>query len=115
MTEMKPAEIQIRLLYIVKELEQQTEVAATYSTTSLPFAAEMSQIREFATLAGEYGLAYESLVEAIQSHPFVLSCPGRLRSHSWNWALSSDSRQSWQWIVNSIDEITYRIKLMALD
>jgi len=73
MTEMKPAEIQIRLLYIVKELEQQTEVAATYSTTSLPFAAEMSQIREFATLAGEYGLAYESLVEAIQSHPFVLS------------------------------------------
>jgi hypothetical protein len=73
MTEMRPAEIQRRLLCILSELERQSDVAVTYSKDHLSFADKMNQIREFATFAGEYGLAYESLVATIQSHPFLLS------------------------------------------
>jgi hypothetical protein len=73
MTEMRPTEIQRRLLCILSELERQSDVAATYSKDHLPFADEMNQVREFATFAEEYGLAYESLVATIESHPFLLS------------------------------------------
>jgi hypothetical protein len=60
------------LLGILEELEHQQHVAATYSDKFLSYTDEMKQIREFIEV-GEYGLAYEYLVGAIELHLFVLS------------------------------------------
>lgn len=73
MTGLNPSELQRRLLCVLQELEHQRNVASTYSEKFLSYADEMSQIREFIDVAGEYGLAYEYLVGAIELHPFVLS------------------------------------------
>jgi hypothetical protein len=73
MTGLKPSELQSRLLCVLEELEHQQNVGNTYSEKFLSYADEMSQIREFIDVAGEYGLAYEYLVGAIELHPFVLS------------------------------------------
>jgi hypothetical protein len=73
MIEAKRREIETRLLRLLAELEGQVGVAAAYPANALPFSSEMKQIREFIEVAGEYGLAYESLVAAIESHPFALS------------------------------------------
>jgi hypothetical protein len=73
MSEIERTQMETRLLRILGELERQAEVAAAYPANALPFSEEMKQIREFIEVAGEYGVAYESLVAAIESHPFVLS------------------------------------------
>jgi hypothetical protein len=66
-------QIEIRLLTVLKELESQEKVSANYPPHVLQFSDEMKQIHEYVELAGEYGLAYESLVATIESNPFVLS------------------------------------------
>jgi hypothetical protein len=65
-------QLKVRLLAILNELEKQTHVSATYPPHVLPFANEMKQIREYIEV-GEYGLAYESEVATLETHPFVLS------------------------------------------
>jgi hypothetical protein len=73
MTSNQQNELESRLLAVLKELERQEQVSTNYPPHVLQFADEMKQIHEYVELAGEYGLAYESLVATIESHPFVLT------------------------------------------
>jgi hypothetical protein len=66
-------EIKLRLLRVLAELEKQESVADAYPPSVLPFADEMEQIREWVETAGEYEIAYESIVATIGAYPFVLS------------------------------------------
>ena len=70
---LKSSELRVRLLCVLEELESQRNVASAYSDKFLSYDEQMTQIREFIEVAGEYGLAYEYLVGAIELHPFVLS------------------------------------------
>ncbi len=66
-------EIEARLRCVLGEVEGQEDVSACYSPESLPFAEEMEQIHEYIEIAGEYGIAYETLVATIEAHHFLLS------------------------------------------
>ncbi len=66
-------EIEARLLCVLGEIEGQEDVSACYSPEALPFVEEMGQFHEYIEIAGEYGAAYETLVAAIDAHPFLLS------------------------------------------
>jgi hypothetical protein len=66
-------EIESRLLCILNDLERQVSVAANYPSGALSFTGEMLQVREYIEVAGEYGLAYETLVATIEVNPFVIS------------------------------------------
>lgn len=66
------ADLEPRLLCVLGDIERQDSVAATYSPDALPFREEMAQIREYIEVAGEYEIAYETLVAALEKHPFVL-------------------------------------------
>ncbi|WP_432258813.1 hypothetical protein [Cupriavidus sp. TMH.W2] len=65
--------IEANLLFILSEMVSQPEVAAYYPTTTLSYEEQMAQIREFIEMAGEYGLAYEYIVCALESFPFKIS------------------------------------------
>ncbi|WP_354678907.1 hypothetical protein [Cupriavidus plantarum] len=65
--------IEANLLFVLKELEDQPEIAAYYPATTLSYEDQMAQIHEFIELAGEYGLAYEYIGGALESFPFRLS------------------------------------------
>ncbi len=72
MTRLAPNELQNRLLILLDELERQRSVGSTYSDKFLSYEDQMRQIREFIEI-GEYGLAYEYLVGAVELHAFMLS------------------------------------------
>lgn len=61
------------LSFILDEMKTQPGVAHSYSADELQYVEHMEQIREFIVDAGEYGLAYEYIVVALQSLPFMLS------------------------------------------
>ena len=61
-----------RLLCVLSEMRLQSQVATHYGGASLSFDEEMEQIREFIE-AGEYGIAYESIVSSLEDVPFVVS------------------------------------------
>lgn len=65
--------IENNLLFVLEELEKQTEVAKSYPQTVLSYKDQMAQIREFIDIAGEYGLAYESIVGALELFPFKVT------------------------------------------
>jgi len=65
--------VESRLIMILKEMDVQAEVAESYSDDVLSFSDEMEQVREFIEVAGEYGLAFELMVVALEAHPFILS------------------------------------------
>jgi len=73
MNALQDNEVRSRLLSILIELERQREVASSYSPGSLPYVDEMRQLREYIELAGEYAIAYESIVATVETHPFRLS------------------------------------------
>jgi hypothetical protein len=66
-------ELESRLLRVLTELEKQEGVSSSYPSGVLAFVDEMKQIHEYIEIAGEYGIAYETLVATIEAHPFVLS------------------------------------------
>jgi hypothetical protein len=73
MVNARQAEIESRLLCVLSEIEKQRSVSASFPVGVLPFADEMKEIRENIEVAGEYGVAYETLVATIEVYPFVLS------------------------------------------
>lgn len=62
-----------RLLVIIDELGRQAAVGSAYGNSELAFHDEMKQLREYVEYAGEFGVAYESIVASIEGHPFTLS------------------------------------------
>ncbi len=65
--------VETRLRSILNEMNSQSTLESYYSSDSLSFEEEMEQIREYIVEAGEYGLAYESIVINLEEVPFTLS------------------------------------------
>jgi len=61
------------LNFILGEMRAQPEVAKYYNNNMLTYAEHLAQIHEFIADAGEYGLAYEYIVGALDSIPFSLT------------------------------------------
>jgi hypothetical protein len=65
--------IETGLLCILGELETQPEIAAHFPNDIMPYNELMQQLHEWITDAGEYGIAYESIVSLLEIMPFKLS------------------------------------------
>jgi hypothetical protein len=76
---MKPSEDRRKLLegnltFVADDLFAQLEqVDAGRDANRLSCQEQLAQIREFIDLAGEYGLAYESIVALLERYPFQLA------------------------------------------
>ncbi len=73
MNRLNPDLIEERLRLVLTEMREQSNVADHFGGESLSFDEEMEQIREHIEDAGEYGVAYESIVSALEDVPFLLS------------------------------------------
>jgi hypothetical protein len=76
MTRQYDQEIEKRLLAVLRELQGQPTVGTFYSDRQLPFADHMRDLSEYIEVAGEYEIAYESIVSTLSAHPYVLSGAG---------------------------------------
>ena len=65
--------VRTNLLLIHSEMLQQENLAGHYGGDGLSFHEEMQQIAEYIHDAGEYGIAYESIVVNAEEVPFILS------------------------------------------
>jgi hypothetical protein len=62
-----------RLAAVLAEVQVQTHVAKHFPPEMQGFSEQVEQIREWIEDAGEYGIAYESLVSMLEAFPFELS------------------------------------------
>jgi hypothetical protein len=65
--------IQRNLAAVLAEVSSQPEVGATFQDEMRSYAEQVEQIREWIENAGEFGIAYESLICMIERFPFRLS------------------------------------------
>ena len=65
--------IEERLRRVLSEMREQSQLADRFGSEFLPFAEYMEQLREWIEDAGEYGIAFESIVSALEGVPFKLS------------------------------------------
>jgi hypothetical protein len=65
--------IEKNLLLVLDEISKQPEVGESFPPELQSFAEQVTQIREYIKDAGEYGIAYESLVAMLDSFHFQLS------------------------------------------
>jgi hypothetical protein len=70
---MKVEKIHENLSSILVEISAQPEIGAMFDPEQLSYDEQLDQIREFIDEAGEYGIAYESVVSILQSYAFILS------------------------------------------
>ncbi|MBU9580592.1 hypothetical protein KTE26_19325 [Ralstonia mannitolilytica] len=61
------------LLFVLAEIGAQPEVGARFPPELLDYPEQVEQIREWIEDAGEFGLAYESIVRMLEQFPFRLS------------------------------------------
>ena len=71
--------VQSRLMRVLQELQMQPELATHYPDNRLSFQDQMEQIREYVADAGEYGIAYESIVANLEQVPFTLSAEAAVK------------------------------------
>ncbi|MCA8985893.1 MAG: hypothetical protein KDA76_19425 [Planctomycetaceae bacterium] len=67
------AAVQARLRCILEEMREQTHLSRHFGGESLTFHDAMDQITEYLEEAGEFGIAYESIVASLEQAPFVLT------------------------------------------
>ncbi|MDP1884365.1 MAG: hypothetical protein Q8L10_03260 [Candidatus Moranbacteria bacterium] len=65
-------EIIKRLKILFNKIKMQKDVSGNYASGNLSFDEEMQQIQEYIDTS-EYGIAYENIVTALESHPFALT------------------------------------------
>ncbi|MGN4063109.1 hypothetical protein [Burkholderia gladioli] len=65
--------IENNLNYILGEMRAQPEVSQYYPMDGISYFDHLSQMGEFIDEAGEYGLAYECMVGALEIFPFKLT------------------------------------------
>jgi hypothetical protein len=61
------------LVRILLAMESQKDMSCQYGDNTLPFDAHIQQLRTYIEQAGEYAIAYESIVATLESMPFTLS------------------------------------------
>jgi hypothetical protein len=64
--------IKANLLVVLREVEAQPHVGKLVDKLQ-SFNDQMQQLHEYLEIAGEYGIAYESLVRLLEQFPFQLS------------------------------------------
>lgn len=67
------ATIEANLAEIISEISLQADVGSTFPDSLLSFDDTISRLREWVEEAGEYGIAYESVVSMLEASPFNLS------------------------------------------
>jgi hypothetical protein len=67
--------IEESLLRVLGEVEEQREIGNTFPVEMQSLDDQTVQIREYIELAGEYSIAYESLVCLLEFRPFKVSGP----------------------------------------
>lgn len=65
--------VEANLLAVLAEVRDQPEVGSSFPAELQSYAEQVEQIREYIEDAGEYGIAYESLVSMLEEFPFRLS------------------------------------------
>lgn len=65
--------VEKRLLVVLEELESQPELASSFPPELLSYKDTLANVREWVDLAGEYGLAYEVMVNLLEQFEFKLS------------------------------------------
>jgi hypothetical protein len=59
-------------LVLIERRKQKAKVAPLYPPDTLQFDDEMTQLKEYLDV-NEYGIAYESIVAALEQLPFILT------------------------------------------
>lgn len=65
--------VERNLLVVLAEIRNQPGVGGTFPKELQSFPDTIKQIAEYIEVAGEYGLAYESLVSMLEHFPFHLT------------------------------------------
>ena len=65
--------IEGNLSYILREMREQPEVSNFFSEDEMSYSEQIEQISEWIEDAGEYGLAYETIVCLLEKYPFKVS------------------------------------------
>jgi len=65
--------VESRLHLIMLELRSQSHLSNYFGGETLSLDEELENIREYIEDAGEYGIAYESIVSLLENAPFVLT------------------------------------------
>lgn len=65
--------VENNLLLIMKEISDQPEIFVHFPAEQLSYREWIEQQNEWVQDAGEYGIAYESLISVLEAYPFVLS------------------------------------------
>lgn len=67
------SEIQRRLQQVLEEIRQQSQLSHLFGGDILSFEEHIEQLTEYLDVAGEYGIAYESMIAMLERAPFLLS------------------------------------------
>jgi hypothetical protein len=67
--------VELNLISVLSEIEAQPEVGAMFSPELQSYSDQITQLREYIEDAGEYGVAYESLVSMLEAFPFKVTGP----------------------------------------
>ena len=65
--------VESRLYLILLELRSQSHLSNYFGGATLSLDEELENIREYIEDAGEYGIAYDSIVSLLENAPFVLT------------------------------------------
>ncbi|MDX3773853.1 hypothetical protein QE250_06995, partial [Chromatiaceae bacterium AAb-1] len=58
---------------VLNEMRKQPLVGSYYPEGSLSYEDDMAQISEYIEVAGEYGIAFDTIISNLKIFPFVLS------------------------------------------
>lgn len=67
--------IESNLRAVLAEIQAQPEIGGVFPAELQSYTDQVQQIAEFIEQAGEYGVAYESLICMLERFPFTLSGP----------------------------------------
>lgn len=65
--------IEANLTEILAEISKQPTVGMSFPIEQQSYTEQIEQIREYIEEAGEYGIAYESMISMLEIYPFKLS------------------------------------------
>lgn len=71
--------IESNLRAVLAEIQAQPEIGGVFPAELQTYADQVQQISEFIEQAGEYGVAYESLICMLERFPFTLSGPAAIK------------------------------------
>ncbi|MHC9086252.1 hypothetical protein ACYX7E_14670 [Luteimonas sp. RIT-PG2_3] len=76
---MNSDEVETALMLLHREMAGQASVALLVPKELMSFDDQIEQIREWIEDAGEYGIAYQSMVALLESYPFSISGPAAIK------------------------------------